>query len=204
MTPTKSSPRARYQQHMRQRQTTIIGGTASVLAALVVICTFFWLNIIPFPFDRGFSEPPKPVVYVPCVDKGTKPVDLAKITVRVYNAGDIEGLAGRVAQTLKSGGVAVSETSNWGGDSIEQAAVIYTSKKGAPAAYTLRAFFPTANVVYDETLVGSQVDVVLGDKWKDEKDLKALPTQKNFTQAMTPIEHCTAIKDIPDNSEKKK
>ena len=184
---------------MRQRQTMVIGTTSAVLFVLLIFCTLFWLGIIPFPFHKEFSRAPEPQVYTPCLAEGAKPLDMANINVRVYNASDTEGLAAGVAETLTAGGVTVAETSNWAGSAIDDSAVIYTSKKGTPAAYTLRAFFPNAKVIFDPTLVGEQVDVVLGPKWNGDTDLVAAPTEEHLTEAMKPISGCTNNKDIPDD-----
>ena len=200
MTPVHSSPRARYQQHMRQRQTIVFGSVGAVLFVLLVFCTLFWLNVIPFPFNREFSRAPELKEYVPCVAENTDPVAAADITVRVYNASNVEGLAAKVAETFSTGGITVSETANWAGDGINDPVVIYTSKNGTAAAYTVRAFLPTAKVIYDPNLVGEEVDVVLGAKWNGDNDLVGAPAEEDFSTAMTPIKGCTAVKDIPDDS----
>lgn len=188
---------------MHQRQTVVFGTIGTVMFVLLVVCTMFWLNIIPFPFSREFARAPKPTVYTPCLIDGATPVDPKTITVRVYNAGDTEGLAGRVGAVLKKANIPVSETTNWAGKAIESSAVIFTSKAGTPSAYTLRAFFPKATVVFDPTLTGSQVDVVLGDKWDDATDLIGTPSKDDYSKAMVSAKGCTPIADIPAKPEDK-
>lgn len=174
------------------------------MAVLFVLCTLFWLGILPFPIKKEFAREAEPVQYVPCLEKSAQQADLSTISVRVYNASDIEGLAGTVSQLLTDGQVSVTETSNWAGDPIENSAVIYTSKGGVTNAYTLRAFIPRAKVIYDPTLVGNQVDVVLGGEWDDQLDMVSAPDEDAFKTAMTEIKNCTPIEDLPEEAKAEK
>lgn len=188
---------------MHRRQTIVFGTIGGVLVFLLIVCTLFWLNVVPFPFNREFSRPPEPVEYVPCPASNAKQVNLDQISVRVYNSGDVAGLASKVAETLTAAGVKVTDTTNWSGDPIESTAVIYTSKDGVASAYTLRAFIPQAKVIYDATLTGTQVDVVIGTKWDTQVDLVATPDDSAYQEAMQKIEGCVAVSEIPDEEKDK-
>ena len=203
MNPQQSSPRAKYQKRMRQRQTVIFGSIGAVMAALLITSTLFWTNLVPFPFNREFSRKIDPTSYIPCIDKDTSPAALDKINVRVYNSTETQGLASKVRETLTEAGVTVTETTNWAGDPVTNSVKIFTSAEGVPLAYTLRGFFPQANVHFDPSLTGTQVDVVLGSKWDDKIDLVSTPTAEQYAAAMKPIKGCTALKDLPSDNKKK-
>ncbi|MCI6574647.1 MAG: LytR C-terminal domain-containing protein [Arcanobacterium sp.] len=182
---------------MHQRQTVVFGSIGTAMLVLLILCTMFWLNIIPFPFNRDFARSPKATSYIPCLADGAAAVDRTTMSVRVYNAGEVEGLASKVGETLKKSSVPVSETTNWAGKAVDSSVVIFTSKEGVASAYTLRAFFPRSTVVYDSTLTGSQVDVVLGSKWDETADLITAPNAGDFTKAMSSLSGCTPTADIP-------
>ncbi|MDD7464886.1 MAG: LytR C-terminal domain-containing protein [Actinomycetaceae bacterium] len=182
---------------MHQRQTVVFGSIGTAMLVLLVLCTMFWLNIIPFPFNRDFTRTPKDTAYIPCLTDGAAAMDRKTISVRVYNAGETEGLASRVGEALTKATVTVSATANWAGKPIDSSVILFTSKESVASAYTLRAFFPRSSVVYDPTLTGSQVDVVLGNKWNEAADFAATPDNGAFARAMKNLDNCTPIADIP-------
>lgn len=188
---------------MHQRQTVVFGSIGAVMAALLIISTLFWTNLVPFPFNREFSREIDPTSYTPCVDNDASPAELNTINVRVYNSSSTQGLATKVGETLTEAGVTVAETTNWAGASIEDSVTIFTSGEGVNLAYTLRGFFPNARVHFDPSLTGTQVDVVLGSKWNDTTDLISTPTEEQYAAAMKPIKGCTAVADLPGNDNRK-
>ena len=184
---------------MHQRQTVVFGSIGAVMAALLIISTLFWTNLVPFPFNREFSRDIDPTSYVPCAENTASPAELHSINVRVYNSSSTQGLASQVGEVLTEAGITVAETTNWAGDSIEDSVTIFTSSEGVDFAYTLRGFFPRASIHFDPSLTGTQVDVVLGSKWDDTADLVATPTEEQYTAAMKPIKGCTAVADLPSS-----
>ncbi|MCI7552127.1 MAG: LytR C-terminal domain-containing protein [Actinomycetaceae bacterium] len=184
--------RTAYQHKLHQRQTVVFGSIGAVLAALLVICTFLWISGIPFPFNKEYSQDPRSLTIAPC-PPGDTALDPATITARVYNGGLIEGLAGQVGEKLNGAGVEVADTTNWGGDDVIEAVRIYTGKDGVQAAYTLRAYFPDASVIYDSSNTSKVVDVVLGAGWDS---MVEAPSEENFADAMKPIDKCMNLSDL--------
>ncbi|MCI7305237.1 MULTISPECIES: LytR C-terminal domain-containing protein [Trueperella] len=189
-----SNARAEYRKHTQQRQTVIFGSIIAVMAVLLVLGTLTWSGLLPFPFEREFSRPPDTDAVV-CPIDGAEHVDPATITANVYNATTRTGLASSVASSLSAAGVSVSETANWGGEEVTEPVRLYSSLNGVTNAYTLRAFFPEAQVHIDPNITTEVVDVVLGEGYSD---LVAAPTEEQLVAAMEPAEGCVPLDTFQD------
>lgn len=189
-----SNARAEYRKRTQQRQTVIFGSMIAVMAILLVLGTLVWTGLLPFPFNREFSQPPDSAA-VPCPTEGLAPQDPSTITVTVFNATNQTGLAGTVGSALAQSGVVVSETANWRGEDQFEAVRMYTTPSGVDAAYTLRAYFPTATVHLDPNLTSEIVEVVLG---RDYTDMVESPTEEQFAAAVEPIPDCVALSEFAE------
>ena len=181
---------------MVHRQTTIFGTIAAVLAFLTVLCTLFWLGVIPFPFNREFSRDPYDVTFVPCAESAATATSPSAMQVNVYNSSNIEGLAGKVSEKLTSLGVNVAETSNWQGTPVYNSVALYTGEKGVNTAYSLRAYLPHASIIYDHQITTATVDVVVSGAWNEAEDFVAEPDEQALEKAMESLKDCTPAADI--------
>ncbi|VEI13123.1 LytR C-terminal domain-containing protein [Trueperella bialowiezensis] len=184
-----SNARAEYRKRTQQRQTVIFGSIIAVMAILLVLGVVVWTGLLPFPFNREFSQPPNSDAVV-CPAEGAAPQEPASITVTVYNATSQTGLAASVAGSLAATGVVVNDTANWSGTDQSDPVRLYTSADGVSAAYTLRAYFPSATVHIDPNVTSQVVEVVLGAGYSD---MVAAPTPEQFAAAMEPIPDCASL-----------
>lgn len=89
------------------------------------------------------------------------------VSVNVYNASGVPGLAARTAEALEARGFVVDSIDNDPeGASIDHAADIRHGPTGAEAAALLQEQVPGAQLVPDER-EGAEVDLVLGDAFED-------------------------------------
>lgn len=188
MNDYKNNARQAYQRKMAQRQIFIFGAIGVVLAALLLINTIFWTGILPFPLNKEFASNKTPKKISVCPVDGAKPVELAQIKARVFNASGRSGLAQEVNKKLSDQGVQVGNAANWESkEPVNDALWLLVKKYSIDNAYTLRAFFPDAKVVIDEKAQSGVVDVVLGKGWKSMQDV---PVEADFVKAMKPIPNC--------------
>lgn len=179
--------RKAYRNKIKRRQTIIFGTLGISLAILLFVNTLFWLNLVAFPYQPGFSKPvPKEVVYA--CSPTDKPVDPTEISARVYNASGEAGLAAKVTQSLTDAGVITGEAANWvDTEEVTDAVRLITNKENLAKAYSLRGFFPDAKVVLDSTNKTQVVDVVIGTAWKA---MTITPTAEEFTAGMQSTADC--------------
>lgn len=189
-----SNARAEYKKRTQQRQTVIFGSIIAVMAVLLVLGTLVWSGLLPFPFERKFSQPPSTDAVV-CPAQDAQHVDPTTITANVFNATSRSGLAGNVASALATAGVVISDTANWSGEQFSAPVRIYAGPKGVSNAYTLRAFFPGATVHVDPNLTNQVVDVVIGPGYSE---MVATPNEEQLTAAMEPIKDCKPLEDFTD------
>ncbi|MDP9806208.1 hypothetical protein J2S70_000790 [Trueperella bonasi] len=187
-----SNARAEYRKRTQQRQTVIFGSIIAVMAILLVLGTLVWTGLLPFPFNRDYSQPPDETA-VPCPVEGAGPQDPTTITVAVLNASNQTGLAGSVGTSLAAAGVVVNEVANWAGEDFTEPVRLYASPSGVNGAYTLRAFFPEAAVHVDPNLTSEVVEVVLGASYTD---LVATPSEEQFMLAMEPLPGCVPLTEF--------
>lgn len=163
------------------------------MAFLLLINTLFWTGLVPFPFAREFSKKEAAVLVAPCSTTST-PSPLKNISVRVFNASGKTGVARQVTDTLSASGVHTSEPANWNSDeAVTESLRIITGKSTIDEAYTLRAFFPDAHVVYDENTTNDVVDVVIGKAWTQANNQ---PTSEEFEKAMENISSCVEASSL--------
>ncbi len=161
------------------------------MAVLVIVNTLFWSGLVPFPISTKYEAKPENLNAAPCLKAHTKPVKREEITVRVYNDGEIDGLASKVATKLKKQKVKVAVTANWTGSiKTEGDTIIITGKKTLDKAYTLRALFPTATIKYNPLMETDVVDIVLGN---NEQPMNISPTKEDYKKAMKSFTECRKI-----------
>ncbi len=114
-----------------------------------------WNNVIaPAP-----PLPPKPCVPTKVV-KGK--LTAAQVTVRVFNGGQVRGLAGDVANSLRGKGFNTSAAANT--SQKVATTIVVGAKKTNPEVKLVASFFKGASIREDGRKDGT-VDVLVGDKY---------------------------------------
>lgn len=200
-----ADPRAEYRRRLKHRQTTVIGGMATFLALLVIICLLVWSNVLPVPYDPDFSsdKDDREKVVQPCPLSEAKTTDVSTIPVNVYNGSDQTGLATGVADLLSDSGLTVANTTDWPKGEYEGEIELTTSQAGLTNAYTLaRVFTGTVVVQIDETQDASDptVSVVLGNDFKNEMLSAAEVAQIKAGEPLTAPSPCAPVSAAPSAS----
>ncbi|MBE6482477.1 MAG: LytR family transcriptional regulator [Actinomyces ruminicola] len=167
---SSADPNAEYRRRLKHRQTIVIGGVLTVMAAVTVVCLMVWSGILPAPYDPGFSaaEDDTANLVQPCPPADATTAEITSIPVNVYNGTDTTGLAGGVADTLEDAGLTVNNTADWPKGDYSGEVQLTTSKAGLANAYTLAHVFTGSVIVQiDETQDANDptVSVVLGDQY---------------------------------------
>ena len=192
MNTYNDSARRTYKRRLAQRQIVLLGSIGVILAVLLLVSTIFWTGILPFPLNKEFATNKEPEKISVCPLAGAQAVELAEIKARVFNASNHSGLAKEVNDKLAEQGVQVGNPANWDSESaVNDPVWLLTTKDTIDAAYTLRAFFPDAKVLLDDSAQSGVVDVVLGNGWDKMRDV---PVEDDLNKAMEPIEGCEEAK----------
>ena len=157
--PNLARQARRHAEH--ERQTVIFGVIFAVLAVTLLVGAAVYTNTVRVPFlNRPFSspEPSKPPM-VPCPPEGVLPVDLASVTVNVFNTTTYGGLAQTTASALKDLGFTTGDTGNK--DRVATTLIVF-GPEAVPQACTLQPYVPTAQLRYETDRTGQSVDLVLG------------------------------------------
>ncbi|MDO5025121.1 MAG: LytR C-terminal domain-containing protein [Trueperella sp.] len=180
--------RTEYRRRIQQRQTIVFGTIGIVMSVLLLLGTLVWTGIIPLP-GKGFHtlDDGTTNATIPCPASDAQPTPAESLTVRVYNSSNRTGLAGQVSGKLAERGVTVTDTTNWNGEPLNSSVRLYAGPDGITNAYTLRGFFPDANIELDTTNSSEVVDIVLG---ADYQEMNSNPTRDDFASAMTPLSDC--------------
>lgn len=112
---------------------------------------------------KYISQKPVPTP-VSCPGETLDYLDTKTVAVNVYNAGSVEGQAGKVAEQLKKRGFVVKEVANSVSE-IAAPAVVISGPAGHAAALTVQRNFPGSDYVQDDRR-GAIVDVVLTGKFE--------------------------------------
>lgn len=192
--------REEYRRRTQQRQTVVFGTVSAIMAVLLLIAMLVWAGVMPFPFDRKFSEAPDPnEVITPCLPAGeSDPVDLATINVNVYNSTTKTGLAGDVAGSLEKLDIAVSNADNWAGETLNEPARIRTGPTGVVAAYTLAQFVPDSVIQFNPDQTTDTLDVVLGDDWNGRLTTDEVAAEYPEGK-LENVPECTPLEDAASN-----
>ena len=157
--PNLARQARRHAEH--ERQSVIFGVIFAVLAVTLLVGAAVYTNTVKLPFlNRPFSSPktpPPPVV--PCPPDGVLPVDLAEVTVNVFNTTTLGGMAQTTADALKRLGFTTGDTGNK--DRVATTLIVF-GPEAIPQAYTLLPYVPKAQLKYDPTRTDTSVDLVLG------------------------------------------
>lgn len=136
----------------------------AVLGVLVVVGLLY--AIVALVRGTGDSTATSEETPSPCVTRTVIPADSlpqpAKVTVNVYNASAVSGLAGRTATDLRKAGFKIVKVANDpAGRTVEGIGEIRFGPKASERAQLLAAYVPGARLVaLDRT--GRKVDLVLG------------------------------------------
>ncbi|PWD51649.1 hypothetical protein C8046_14340 [Serinibacter arcticus] len=163
--PSGKSQRRR---HLLQRQTIIFGTLTVILVAFALAALGVFLRILPAPFSSEFTDleaQQEASLFTPCPAPGALPVPYETITANVFNGTDQSGLAGSTSEAISGVGVVIGTTANYAAGAYPGATLIVAGEQGVPAAYTLAALFPGAEIQFDAARADAVIDLVVGDQY---------------------------------------
>jgi hypothetical protein len=180
---------------MHERQAVVFGVLLAALALVGVGAAGIMTGAISSPFSKPIATPTVKddalTTAVPCLPKGTKPVEYAKITVNVLNASGQPGLAHSTSDAMAERGFTVKKVGN---DSSQITAPrIVFGPKGLAQAYTVAAQFKDAKLALD-TRKDRSVDIVLGTESHVLLGTKSV--HLNAKKAMASRPDCVAIAKV--------
>lgn len=132
-------------------------GTPITLIALIALLAYgaWWgWNALTRPITE-----PKPD---PCVTTSASVLNATQVTIRIYNGGGRQGLAGSTAAQLRTKGFRVPTVGNT--EEKVGATVIVGMAEGNPEVALVAGFFPGATIRADQR-VDSTVDVLVGSEF---------------------------------------
>lgn len=154
----------------RERQTLVFGVIFIALIAVCAIALAVYQGRIESPINEAFvtkSAAAESEVNLPCPPSGpddSLPLESDKISVRVLNATDKQGLAKSTMEVLTGRGFVSATTGNYRG-TFDGGVKIQFGADGLRQAYTLALTFPDVVMVYDNRN-SAVVDLILGDKFE--------------------------------------
>jgi hypothetical protein len=168
VTVTSSDPqrsrRTAVRRHRRERQVLVFGVLVLVIAAVSFVFYGVYRGTVPGPFDRAFVTPEAAYttdVTLVCPPSGSFPLAPSEVAVRVLNATDEPGLAGRTMNDLEGRGFVALGSTNFAREYTATARILF-GETGVQKAYTVALQFPEAELVLDAR-TNATVDVILGD-----------------------------------------
>jgi len=151
---------------MHERQAVVFGVLIAALALVGVGAAGIITGAISSPISKPISTrsvtDDAMTTATPCLAKGTKPVQYAKVTVNVYNGGEVRGLAGDVASKLAKKGFQVNNPSNT--SQAVTTTVIVGANVNNPEVKLVLSMFKKAKARADGRSDRS-VDVLVGSKY---------------------------------------
>ena len=190
--------RAEYRKRTQQRQTVVFGSILATMGVLLVLSMLVWSGIIPVPFERKFSETPDPNrAITPCLPaEPTQAVDLATITLNVYNSTNRTGIGSEASGAFTNMGISVpNPASNWSSSTMSEPARIITGPTGVVAAYSLAQYIPDSVISINPDETTDVLNVVLGSAWNGVKDWQKVYLE-NPERLLTSPEGCVSIEDV--------
>ena len=180
---------------MHERQAVVFGVLLAGLALVGIGAAGIMTGAISSPFSKPIATPTATddamTTAVPCLPKGTKPVQYAKITLNVYNASGQPGLARSTADALTERGFTIAKVGNDSSKII--APRIVFGKRGLYRAYTVAAQLKDAKLAYDGRK-DATVDVVLGTE--SHVLLATKDVHLNANKAMRSAPGCVALSKV--------
>jgi LytR cell envelope-related transcriptional attenuator len=149
----------------RQRTALVISALVLLLLGVFAYAGAYYQGWIPGSQDTAEStSSPTPT------EEALQPGD---VTVNVYNASGVPGLAGRTAEAVEARGFTVGSVANDPENAtIEHAADIRHGPDGEEAAELLQAQVPGAELAPDDR-ESAEVDLVLGDAFEELPEVPA-------------------------------
>jgi hypothetical protein len=149
------------------------------LLVLALAALGVWWNVLRQDAERretAAAACSSAAAAIPSLDPGT-------VTVRVLNASDIAGLAGKVARALQSRSFVVSEVGNDGSNrEVTGPGEVRYGARGRDAGRFLSLQYPDLEL-HQDTRANATVDLVIGPEWHGlvppeevEQALAAQPT----------------------------
>ncbi|WP_284292234.1 LytR C-terminal domain-containing protein [Luteimicrobium album] len=189
------TPRELRRRHMHERQAVVFGVLIAALALVGVGAAGIITGAISSPFNRPIATPTVTddamTTATPCLAKGTKPVQYAKITLNVYNASGQPGLARSTSDAMAERGFTVKKVGNSTVD-VTAPRIVF-GPKGLAQAYTVAAQFKDAKLALD-TRKDASVDVVLGSE--AHVLLGTKDVHLSAKKAMTSAPGCVALSKV--------
>lgn len=155
-----------------------------------------------YGYDQLMS-PPEPSTDKANCDKGGNRLRASDVTVNVYNAGDISGLAGKTLATLQRKGFTPGASENAPSRLDVTKAVIYGSKATSPEVRLVRLQLRDNVRVVRRPNLAEGVDIVVGSNFGgfDGKAPKVLKVKaKKQQKACRKKSNSAAIGDVPTGS----
>lgn len=151
---------------MSERRPVTVGTVLRALRTPVTLVVL--LGVLGLGAYWGYQKvsapipPPEPI---PCV---TQPIEKGKlratqVSLRIYNGGSKRGLAGDVAQSMRTRGFIVKSVGNTDVEVTET--VIVVQDKDSPEAKLVLAFFKDAVVQEEPERIDRTVDIMVGSEY---------------------------------------
>ncbi len=167
--------RARVRRHRRERQIIVFGVLIFALAFTGVLAAGIYRGTLDGPFSQPFVTPVgafESDITLVCPPPESLPLATDQVAVRVLNATDVSGLAGRVNDDLVGRGYVSIALGNWGRTYSATARIAF-GPDGVQQAYTVARNFESAEMVLDNR-EGTLVDIVLGEAFADHPQLRSV------------------------------
>lgn len=149
--------------------------TAMVLSGLLLFLVLVLL--IAVGFNQGWIGESEEVGDDTVATSAGPTFGAADVTVNVYNATSVPGLAGRTSDSLEARGYVVANVSNDPeNETVEGTARIRYGTAGEQSAEFLQQQFPDAELVEDARQ-GGEVDLVLGQSFEELPEQEATATE---------------------------
>ncbi|MSS00260.1 LytR family transcriptional regulator [Arthrobacter sp. BL-252-APC-1A] len=145
----------------RTLHTVVLGLLIAVLIGAAVVAQGITAGWIALP-----RAEPRPAVESGCPAGPYTYQPPESVTVNVYNTTATPGLAGQVAEALKTRGFAIGVVGNSTVNREGMTAIILSGPEGEPGAFTIQQQIPDTQYIQDDREDAS-VDVVLGSGYSD-------------------------------------
>ena len=115
----------------------------------------------PAPTDSATTKPTETPTSTPTAEATPESVVDKSVTVAIFNATGVPGLAARYAGTVQGDGWVVSQSSNWGGQPQNTSVIFYSGLEQKANAVALGGLLNITELV-DTAELGLPLAVVLG------------------------------------------
>lgn len=187
------SPRQRFVQNRKRKQTLTFSITIATLVVLATVSALVFTGILPIPFGNEFSKATKYATpgTTPCLPEGATPATPQAVTVQILNTTSRQGLATTVTEMLAELGY---QTLDPGNAAPEYSGTVEISAGPAAIidAYTLARFFPKAAVVLSQS-TDKTVTVLLGTFYDEATTVEEMQRLAESTSVLKAPPSCLPL-----------